>query len=111
MQSIVIKSEARATAHFQKCFKKITRRNRPMAEEILDTVKAVNGDPTIGKILTCDLIGFQSIPFCRGEMRLVYRVEASTGIVELHAVGQRKNAYADFARYMGRTMPYVQAKV
>jgi mRNA interferase RelE/StbE len=69
---------------------------KPVIRSRLDTLQ---GDPFIGKKLERELAGYRSLRAKR--FRILYKVNESGGIVEIHYVGHRKDIYELFAEKAG----------
>jgi mRNA interferase RelE/StbE len=66
-------------------------------------IRGLSNDPFRGHPLTLELSGFRSLRVSR--YRVIYRIEETKRIVEIHLVGARKDIYEVFRQLIARAPP------
>ncbi len=60
-------------------------------QAIREAIRGLSADPLGGHPLTLELAGFRSLRVSR--YRVIYRLDETGGVVEIHLVGPRKDIY------------------
>nr|WP_320013095.1 type II toxin-antitoxin system RelE/ParE family toxin [uncultured Desulfobulbus sp.] len=64
-------------------------------------LKELAQNPTIGKELQADLMGFRSYRFMR--YRIIYKIDTSEEIIIVWAIGHRRDIYENFSEMLLRS--------
>jgi len=86
----------KTTDEFEERFKKLTKRNRALAEMFAKAILKLKENPYAGKPLTHDLKGYRSLPIA-GKWRIIYEIDENQKLVILRSIGHRKRIYTDFS--------------
>ena len=78
----------------------ITKLHPELKSIIRSRLDILQKDPFSGKKLERELSGYRSLRAKR--FRIIYKVNESDGIVEIHYVGHRKDVYELFSERAGR---------
>lgn len=65
-----------------------------------EAIRGLVADPLGGHPLTLELAGFRSLPVSR--YRVIYRLDETKHVLEIHLVGPRKDIYELFREFLGR---------
>ena len=96
------------TAHFRLLYSETCRKQiRSLPPQIKPALKSrieeVAGNPLMGKFLERDLSGYLSLRVHR--YRVIYRVNQSDGVVEIHFVGHRRDIYELLGEHLRTLSP------
>ena len=95
-------------SHFRLLYSETCRkqiRNLPpqIKPAIKSRIEEVAGNPLMGKFLERELSGYLSLRVHR--YRVIYRVNESDGVVEIHFVGHRRDIYELFGEHLQTLSP------
>jgi mRNA-degrading endonuclease RelE of RelBE toxin-antitoxin system len=95
-------------SHFRLLYSETCRkqiRNLPpqIKPAIKSRIEEVAVNPLMGKFLERELSGYLSFRFHR--YRVIYRVNESDGVVEIHFVGHRRDIYELFGEHLQTLSP------
>ena len=88
--------QIKTTDEFEEQFKKLTRKNRALAEVFAKAILKLKENPYAGKPLTHELKGLRSLHIS-GRWRLIYDVHENQKLIILRSIGHRKRIYIDFS--------------
>ncbi len=71
---------------------------------IREAIRGLAADPLGGHPLTLELAGFRSLAVSR--YRVIYRLDETNHVLEIHLVGPRKDIYEVFREFLGRAQQF-----
>ncbi len=73
-------------------------------QAIREAIRGLSADPLGGHPLTLELAGFRSLRVSR--YRVIYRLNETDRLLEIHLVGLRKDIYEVFREFLGRAQQF-----
>jgi mRNA interferase RelE/StbE len=80
------------------CRKQIRSLPPQIKPVIKSRIEEIAGNPLMGKLLERELSGYFSLRINR--YRVIYKIQESDGVVEVHFVGRRRDVYELFGNYL-----------
>ena len=94
-RKIIMNYRLKTTDEFEEQFKKLTRKNKALAEMFAKAILKLKENPYAGKPLTHDLKGYRSLPIA-GKWRIIYEIDENQKLIVLRSIGHRKRIYTEF---------------
>ena len=79
------------TPEFEKSFKKLTKKDKPLAEKLAKAIKKLSELPYSGKPLSYDFSGLRSLRI--GKYRIIYTINENKKEIWLISVKHREKSY------------------
>ena len=80
------------------CRKQIRSLPPQVKPAIKSRIEEIAGNPLMGKLLERELSGYIALRVNR--YRVIYKIQESDGVVEVHFVGRRRDIYELFGEYL-----------
>lgn len=80
------------------CRKQIRSLPPQIKPAIKSRIEEIAENPLMGKLLERELSGYISLRVNR--YRVIYKIQESDGVVEVHCVGRRRDVYELFGEYL-----------
>jgi mRNA-degrading endonuclease RelE of RelBE toxin-antitoxin system len=80
------------------CRKQIRSLPPQVKPAIKSRIEEIAENPLMGKLLERELSGYLSLRINR--YRVIYKIQESEGVVEVHFVGRRRDVYELFGEYL-----------
>ena len=91
----MINIKIKTTEEFEKEFKKLTKKNKALAEQIAKAIMKLKDNPKAGKPLSYNLKGYRSLRI--GKWRIIYDIDENKKQIILRSIGHRGKIYTDFS--------------